>query len=407
MGEGAKVFSPDALTGQTGQESHEPGFQVRMLLPGVTLRNDRYQLREQLNRQDWQKGAYEAIWLAQDAQRGGSQVIISEVAIPDSSSMVAQSMLRTATIALTSMGRHPHIPTLWDAFGEQERNFFVFEPVEGESLSARMRRTGRALSEQEVVECCFQIAEILEVLSQQMPPLVHGLIRPEHIVIGRNDQYSLTSFSILMVGGAFQFVAGLDYALHSPYMSPEFAQGVADTRADLYSLLATAYHVVTGSMPAFDGGAGTIPSAQRLNPMISPQFDQLLSRGLSPIMGQRYQRASELKYDLLGIRTMYGSPVARNPFAASEMSFAQLVQMQSGPLQPMSSSATVDTVAQVLPTMLSSELVNETQDQRLLLPLPEELPPMAERNDQVRSILWFAGILVCLIVIVVLSRILS
>ena len=283
---------------------------------------------------------------------------------------------------------------------------FVFEPAEGESLSARMRRTGRALSEQEVVECCSQMVDVLELLSQQTSPLVHGLIRPEHIIVGRDNHYTLTNFSILMAGGASQLVAGLDRTLLSPYMSPEFVQGAADIRSDLYSLLATAYHIATGSTPAFDGVAGTIPSAQRLNPTVSVQFDQLLTRGLSPSLGRRYQRVSELKYDLLGVRAVLGIEAARSLPPAGEVNFSQLVQSQA-PLPQSASSGGFDTVAQMLPTILSSELVDEEQDQKMLLPRPEDLPPMAKGNDTVRSILWFVGILVCVIVVVVLSRMLS
>ncbi|HEY4383080.1 MAG TPA: protein kinase [Ktedonobacteraceae bacterium] len=399
-GEEAKVPSSGAPISQD-----EPPFQVRSLLPGITLRSGRYQLRELLNRQEWQDGAYEATWSALDAQRGGSQVIITEFVIPDSSSMVVQSLLRTATMALTSVGRHAHIPTLWDAFGEQDRNFFVFEPIEGESLSARMRRTGRALSEQEVVEFGFQMADVLEILSQQMPPLVHGLIRPEHIIVSRTDnQYTLTNFSILLAGGATQFAAGLDPMQFSPYMAPEFARGTIDTRTDLYSLIATAYHIATGSVPVISGAMGTIPSAQRLNPTISSQLDQVLTKGLRPIIGQRYQRAAELKYDLLGMRSASANAAttsATSVPSANEMSFSHLAQITATQSPP------IDTVAQMLPNLLSSQLVTGEQERKLLLPRPEDLPPMSAGNDAQQSILWFASILVCLVVLVVLSRMLA
>jgi len=74
----------------------------------------------------------EAVWMAQDAS-AQAQVVICEVVVPENSSMMTQSLLRTATMTLTSVGRHPHIPTLWDAFSEQGR-ISCLEPIEGETL---------------------------------------------------------------------------------------------------------------------------------------------------------------------------------------------------------------------------------------------------------------------------------
>ncbi len=369
-------------------------------MPGTVLRGGRYRLREQVGRQEWLSGAYEAMWIAQDAQRSGAQVMLCELVTPDSNSMMIQSMLRTATMTLTSVGRHPHIPTLWDAFSDQERNFFVFEPVEGESLLTRMRRTGRALPEQDVIECCLQMTEVLELLSQQTPPLAHGLIRPEHIIAsGFGSQYSLINFSIVLAGGATQFVAGMDRSALSPYMAPEFARGVVDVRSDLYSLMATIYHVVTGSVPAPMGSSGNIPQAQRLNPNVSPQLDAILTKGLRPIPTQRYQRPSELRQELLGMRSVSGSLSHGNSSFPGVQSFER-----SMPMPPSSSQALSESVAQMLPNMLSTGIDDEDDEHKLLLPRPEELPPLAERNDFQLSLWWLGAILVCLIVVVAMSR---
>src|SRR5207248_2240370 len=182
-------------------------------------------------RQDWLSGVFEATWVGKDSHRAGGLVTICEVMLPEGTSVMTQSSLRTATITLANVGRHPRIPALWDAFSDQGRSFFVFEPINGESLLTRMRRTGYVLPEQEVVECCLQITEVLELLAQQSPPLVHGLIRPEHIIAAQNGaQYVLTNFSIVLAGGATQFISGMDRARLSHYTAPEFVRGVIDVR---------------------------------------------------------------------------------------------------------------------------------------------------------------------------------
>lgn len=373
------------------------------LVLGTLLRGGRYRLRESQGRQDWRNGVYETTWIAQDAQRAGAQVTICELVTPESKSMVMQSTLRNATMALTSVGRHSHIPTLWDAFSDQGRSFFVFEPIEGESLMAYMRRTGRALPEQDVIECCLQMTEILELLAQQSPPLVHGLIRPAHIIIGRmGPEYTLTNFSIVLAGGATQYVTDIDSSLLSPYTAPEFVRGMIDGRADLYALMATAYHAVTGSLPTISDR--NIPPPQKLNPTVSFEFDAILTRGLRPNQAQRYQRPSELRQDLLTIRSVNGTLTARSgPSTEPEaVRTERPVSVQTArTIQPTAPSDT--SLSQVLPTILGVDGFGN-QDQRLLLPRPEDLEPMPVRDNSLLATFWLVGILLCLVIIVIVSR---
>ena len=375
------------------------GSEARQLVPGTILRNGRYRLHELQERQEWLSGVHEATWIAQDAQRGASQVTISELILPEISPVVMQSTLRTATMALTSVGRHPHIPALWDAFSDRGRNFFVFEPAQGESLLNRMRRTGRALPEQDVIECCLQMTEVLELLAQQSPPLVHGLICPEHILVGRaGSQYVLTNFSIILAGGATRFVSGIDRSRLSPYAAPEFVRGVIDVRCDLYALMATAYHAVTGSIPT--GISGSVPQAQRLNPNVSPQFDAILGKGLRPIASQRYQRPSELRQELLALRSVSSTLVPGTGQGLSQPSTRVYNNAQRRQqAEPGSSQRVPDAVAQALQSLVPED----EEEQKLLLPRPEELPPLEEKNDMLHAAIWLTAILVCLVLIVMFS----
>jgi hypothetical protein len=40
----------------------------------------------------------------------------------------------------------------------------------------------------------------------------------------------------------------------------------------------------------------------------------------------------------------------------------------------------------------------------MLLPRPEELPPLEERNDKLQAAIWLSGILVCLVLVIIISR---
>jgi serine/threonine protein kinase len=374
---------------------------ARPLLPGVLLRGGRYRLQELQERQDWLSGVFEAVWIGKDAHRGGSQVMITEVVLPENTSVVTQTILRTATMALATVGRHPHIPGLWDAFSDQGRSFFVFEPIEGETLMGRMRYSGRTLPEQEVIECCLQLTDVLELLSQHSPQLVHGLIRPEHIVLSRNNsQYILTNFSIVLAGGGTQYIAGMERTRLSPYTTPEFVRGVVDTRADLYSLIATAYHAVTGSAPI--GVSGSIPQAQRINSNVSSAFDAILSKGLRTVPNQRYQRPSELRQDLLAMRSVSGTLVSgRESNPVIQRSSPTFVS-KNGQQVHAPTQQTADQVAQALPLLLNTN--DDLEEQVLLLPKPEDLPPMKAGNDTMNAAILLSLILVVLVVIVVMSQ---
>ncbi|MGZ3622463.1 MAG: serine/threonine protein kinase [Ktedonobacteraceae bacterium] len=374
---------------------------TRPLLPGILLRGGRYRLLELQERQDWLSGVFEAVWIGKDAHRAGSQVMITEVVLPENSSVVTQTLLRTATMALATVGRHPHIPGLWDAFSDQGRSFFVFEPVEGETLMGRMRYSGRPLPEQEVIECCLQLTDVLELLSQQSPQLVHGLIRPEHIVLSRNNsQYILTNFSIVLAGGGMQYVAGMERSRLSAYAAPEFVRGVVDVRTDLYSLIATAFHAVAGSPPV--GVNGSIPQAQRINPNVSPAFDAILSKGLRPVPNQRYQRPSELRQDLLTMRSVSGTLVSGTDSNQAFQNRNPNLVVKNGQQTFVPTQQATDQVAQALPLFLNTN--GDLEDQVLLLPKPEELPPVKAGNDTLNAAVLLGLILLVLVVIVVISQ---
>lgn len=377
---------------------------ARPLTSGVQLRGNRYRLQELLERQDWLSGVFEAVWIGRDSQRGGQQVVICEVVLPESASVMSQSTLRTATMALANVGRHPRIPALWDAFGEQGHSFFVFEPIEGESLLQQLRYTGRPLPEQEVIECCLQMTEVLDLLSQQSPQMVHGLIRPEHIISGRNgSQYSLTNFSVVLAGGATQFVVGMERNRLSVYTAPEFVRGVVDVRTDMYSLIATAYHAVTGAVPS--GISGSIPQAQRINHSISSGFDAILTKGLRAVANQRYQRPSELRQDLLALRGVSGSLVSPSNarMVGSDMPAGNYASAQTvGSNQQ--AQFTQRNQAGFMPLPISPAIDNSDDEQVRLLPKPENLPPLKQGNDRFNAALWLGAILISLIILVILSQ---
>lgn len=379
----------------------------RPLLPGTILGKDRYRLQDLLERQDWIPGVVEATWIGRDLKRGGAQVTICEVVVPDLTSLIKQSNLQHASRALAAAGRDPRVATLREAFSDQGRGFFVFEPIEGDTLLAHLRRLGGPMPEAEVIEFCWQMCEVLDLLARQFPPVAHGLIRPEHVYLTRGGfLHVLGNFSPLIVIGASQFTRSVDRGHLSPYSPQEFPNEIADVRSDLYSLLATAYHAATGSMPKPRNMMVT--PARQLNPHISPMLDNILTRGLQPQPQQRYQSPFELRQDLLAARTFEEKKAferVKSLDLGNEQPFNNLSsgieQNQPKPvaLPPVQPVAPSSSYPFPIPLLEGAQL----KPAAAALPQPGDLPPLREGNNYL-AIIEAAAILVILILITMLSN---
>lgn len=368
----------------------------KLLVPGTLLYGERYRLSYKQGQQQWLAGAYETSWIAQDTHRQGASVMISEVSIPGDVSRVVQSLLRTAIHILSSTSKLSYAVKLLDVFREHNKDFFVFQAVNGVSLLSYLQHTGQTLQEQEVIRGCLQITRALEEFSHQS--LVHGLICPEHIIVEQGSlNWYLTNFSVIISARAMKHISGIDRSLLSPYTAPEFSSGIIDVRSDLYALIATAYHMVTGSLPT--NASEKILQSQRSNSFISSPLAVIFSKGLHPILEQRYQQPSELLQDLLtlssasNISSIEGKPPPHNQQAKQHYSASER-QTSSIPVRVAS-----DAIEQIFSTF-TSQAGKEISNDMLLH--PEELPPLPQSNDILIAACWLAAILICLFILVLL-----
>lgn len=423
---------------------------------GSLLCRGRYRLSEKYAIQQWADGAYETHWRAQDLQRGGASVTICAMEMPEMKVVATQAGLRTAMRALSSAGENPHIPVLLDVFRDNGRDCFVFAlRSAGRSLFAHMQQTGKKLQEQEAIACCLQLTEVLVAISQQEPPMVHGFINPEHIMLAQNDQWVLTDFSIVLASGSNRYLTtNLDPSLLSPFVAPEFAQGVIDSRSDMYSLLMTVYYGMTGMFS----------TGHVLNVSLSPPFAAIFIKGLHPNASRRYQQLSDLRRDLQTVRPVVNTSapvgdltrkrnalVATNRQSQVDSTFASArrekksgavppqekrslapAMQQDSRTQTLSSlmfpresemlarelSPRSEVLVKVLPTRTeelanelparTEELANEQPSRpeelaKELLPRPEELPPMQTGNNTLAATLWIVGIVACFLISVLLT----
>jgi serine/threonine-protein kinase len=150
---------------------------------------------------------------------------------------------------------HPAIVRVFD-IGQTERGepFIVMELLEGESLAAKVDRSGR-LSSIEVVQILLPIADALRTAHAR--GIVHRDIKPDNIFValeGDVVQPKLVDFGIAKLEQApgTSQLTQQGVVVGSPdYMSPEQARGddVIDYRTDIWAFSVVLYETVTGRLP--------------------------------------------------------------------------------------------------------------------------------------------------------------
>jgi serine/threonine-protein kinase len=142
---------------------------------------------------------------------------------------------------------HPHIATVYETGDDRGTLYIAMELVEGELLSAAIRR---GLGVSEVVRIVRQTAEGLAAAHAHA--IVHRDVKPDNIIV-QPSRVKILDFGVAKHVGRSDATpmtrSGL--ALGTPsYMSPEQALGhPLDARSDLFSLGIVLFEALTGRLP--------------------------------------------------------------------------------------------------------------------------------------------------------------
>jgi len=143
---------------------------------------------------------------------------------------------------------HPHVVTVIDRGNDGDRQFIVFEYIDGEDLKQLVGRAGR-LPVRRALELTIAVADGLAFAHAS--GLVHRDVKPQNILVDRDGEVKVTDFGIArslhVDHGVTQTGAVLGT---SAYLSPEQAAGKAVTPAtDVYSLGIVLWELLTGDVP--------------------------------------------------------------------------------------------------------------------------------------------------------------
>ena len=285
---------------------------------------------------------YEAKQLNLDRTVALKTVLVSRMS---STSALSRFKQEARTVAQL---RHPNIVGGYD-FGQHDgRVFFAMELVEGEELAARIKREGM-LDERQAWGIARQTAAGLAHAARH--DVVHRDIKPGNLLLVEPPEgipfptgmpmVKIADFGLAILTTAEDSGTRLtsdNTTVGSPhYMAPDqFQQSDVDLRADIYSLGATVFQMLSGK-PPFDGSnltqimagklAGRLVPLEEHRPGLSPGTYRLLDRMMAQSPDSRpasYQELmsliDELHPDLLGESATTGSSAPTAELATSRPS---------------------------------------------------------------------------------------
>lgn len=180
-------------------------------------------------------------------------------------------------------------------------HWLSMEFVAGPTALDRVHRGG-PLSAPAVLELGRQLGETVRYLGRR--GIVHGDIKPANVLLAPGGRAKLCDFGFARL---LRAGAPPDEAVFGTvaYAAPEQMEGEpsVDSRADLYGVGATLYHMATGRMPPLPDKWGAPPL---IGPEIAREVRWVVQRLMAPDLRQRYGSAELLLGDLDHMKRLRG-----------------------------------------------------------------------------------------------------
>ncbi len=237
----------------------------------------------------------------------------------------------------------PHIIQIYFIGQEAGQPFFVMEFVEGESLSALMKREGR-LSPEVALKIMHQTAQGLATAHDK--GVIHRDIKPGNLMLSARGQVKIADFGIaLATHDASKKLTSTGEFVGTPgYLSPEVCLGKpVDQRSDIFALGIVLYEMLSGSSPFKDESPlgmmlevvkADIPDVRSLNEAVDPQCAAILAKMLAKESGDRFQNCHDLAAALQAHPLVASTGPLKLPTARAAVSDATVVAAPTPVSQP-------------------------------------------------------------------------
>lgn len=201
---------------------------------------------------------------------------------------------------------HPNVVNIYDVGEEDDVYYIVMEYIKGKTLKELIKDKGR-LPAEEAADIARQICEAL--VHAHSNKIIHRDIKPHNILITYEGRAKVTDFGIARAVTAATMTYDNNIVMGSVhYFAPEQARGgLAEEKADLYSLGIVLYEMLTGEVP-FSGDSPVsialkhiqenIKSPLKINSEVSPELETIILKATQKDLTLRYQSAGDMLKDL-------------------------------------------------------------------------------------------------------------
>jgi serine/threonine protein kinase len=230
---------------------------------------------------------------------------------------------------------HNNIVQAYDVGETGGRHYFVMEYVEGKSIYEDLAE-GKIFSEDRALDIAIQVSHALAHAHAR--GLIHRDVKPKNIMIDTSGVAKLADMGLARQLSDIETAQSeVGKAYGTPYyIAPEQIRGELDIdgRADIYSLGATLYHMVTGRVPYEAPNPSDVMRKHLKENLIPPDhINTSLSAGISEVIeimmakdrDDRYSSAEVLLIDLEAVRN--GQPPLQ---ARKKVNLDALEQLEKG-----------------------------------------------------------------------------
>ncbi|MEL6494246.1 MAG: tetratricopeptide repeat protein [Cyanobacteria bacterium J06623_7] len=227
-----------------------------------------------------------------------SPCLIKQITLPqqdERDKMQLERRFAEELSVLERLGYHEQIPQLWDHFEENDEFYLVQAYIQGENLALKIAR--QDLTVTQTIQILDSTLSVLQFVHQNR--IIHRNIKPANLIVRELDrQVILTDFGILHEIKARVDHREKKYPNCQDYWSPEQIAGRPNISSDLYAVGMTAIEALTGQSPTSLRREETGKLLWQSDLSLDRRLVRIIDRLVELDLGQRYQSAEKVLYDL-------------------------------------------------------------------------------------------------------------